>query len=92
MFDTHWDQFKYYASTFLTLGLIFGFIGYWGFDIRSGAPIGSSSRFLLFNWAAEGAQLLSDSYGHLFVEHGIMGLALALWVGACAYVWRTGFS
>jgi len=81
MFDTHWDQFKYYASTFLTLGLIFGFIGYWGFDIR----------FLLFNWTAEGAQLLSDSYGHLFVGHGIMGLALALWGSACAYVWRTGF-
>lgn len=91
MFDNNWDKFKYYASTFLTLSLAFGFIGYWGFDIRSGGTIGSSSRFFLFKWAAEGAQLMSDSYGHVLVGHGIMGLALALWAGACLYVWRTGF-
>ncbi|WP_215990014.1 MULTISPECIES: hypothetical protein [Pacificibacter] len=91
MFDSAWSKLRYYASTFISICLLFGFIGYWGYDIRAGGSIGSSSRFILFRWTAEGAQLLSDSYGHLFVEHGIMGLALALWGGACAYVWCTGF-
>jgi hypothetical protein len=91
MFDSAWSKFRYYASTFMCIGLVFGFIGYWGYDIRSGGSIGSSSRFFLFRWAADGAELLSASYGHVIVGHGIMGLALAACVGICVWVWRTGF-
>ncbi|MEM5475218.1 hypothetical protein [Pacificibacter sp. AS14] len=43
MFDSLWSKLRYYASTFASIGLVFGFIGYWGFDIRSGGSIGSSS-------------------------------------------------
>ncbi|MBU2866433.1 hypothetical protein [Pacificibacter marinus] len=91
MFDSAWSKLRYYASTFISICLLFGFIGYWGYDIRAGGSIGSSSRFILFSWAAEGAELLSDSYGHVIVGHGIMGLALAAAVGTCVWVWRTGF-
>ncbi|RPE71403.1 hypothetical protein EDD53_0521 [Pacificibacter maritimus] len=85
------EKLRYNSSAFISLGLLFGFIAYWGYDIRSGGSIGTSSRFFLIRWITEGTELAADTYGQMFVGHAIIGLALAGFIGACTWIWRSGW-